>query len=116
MNLLNCINLEIMKELENKYYSMFLDYSEPKEAIKIEIKKFNKYNQLCYFDSKDFTDEQINLITNLFSSAGFVTEIRRHTYFGIYDPSQTAELIEIYPTDEQLLQTEIREEKKWFKV
>jgi hypothetical protein len=40
--------------------------------------------------------------------AGFVTEIKKHTFFGIYDPSRTVNLIEVYPTDEELLQREIR--------
>lgn len=87
-------------------------FTEPKTATQFRIKKFNRDNQLCYYDSIDLTrrgvtEEQLDLFSNLFSRAGFKTEIKTHTYFGLYDPSRMAELIEIYPTDEQLLEKDL---------
>lgn len=92
------INFMISYENPEEYFAT------PKTAVKFTVKKFNKHNQLCYYDSadltgKDFTDAQLEIFSSLFSSAGFKTEIKKHTYFGIYDPSRFAELIEIYPND-----------------
>lgn len=94
------------------WHTMADDFGKPREAVKLEIKKFNRDNQLCYYDSvdltcKNVTDEQLEIFTRLFSSAGFISNIKRHTYFGIYDPTRMAELIEIYPTDDELLQREL---------
>lgn len=96
----------------SKYYTFADDFGKARTAIKLEIKKFNKNNQLCYYDSvdltcKNITDEQLEIFVKMFSSAGFITNIKRHTYFGIYDPSRMGELIEIYPTDEELLQRDL---------
>jgi hypothetical protein len=57
--------------MEENYTNIHLDFMKQQEAVKIEIKKFNKNKQLCYFKSKDltgkgFTDEQIEVISNLF--------------------------------------------------
>lgn len=80
-------------------------FTEPKTATQFRIKKFNRDNQLCYYDSidlteKGITEEQLDLFSDLFTRAGFEIEVKTHTYFGIYDPSRMAELIEIYPTDD----------------
>lgn len=95
-----------------KYYHFEESFYKENTSIKLEIKKFNKKGQLCYFDSVDLTckgltDEQIELFCKLFSSAGFKVDVKRHVYFGIYDPSRYADIVEIYPTDEQLLKTEL---------
>ena len=55
----------------SEYFTMDLNYGEPRTSIKLEIKKFNRNSQLCYYDSvdlscKNFTDEQIEIISNLF--------------------------------------------------
>lgn len=98
----------------DKSYLIDIDklFAEPKTATQFRIKKFNRDNQLCYYDSIDLTgrnvtEEQLKLFSKLFIRAGFETEIKTHTYFGIYDPSRMAELIEIYPTDEQLLEKDL---------
>jgi hypothetical protein len=98
----------------SKYYTFAddFDFGKARTAIKLEIKKLNKNNQLCYYDSvdltcKNITDEQLEIFVKMFSSAGFITNIKRHTYFGIYDPSRMVELVEIYPTDEELLQRDL---------
>lgn len=98
--------------VEEVWYTMIDNFNTPREAIKLEIKKFNRDNQLCYYDSVDLTckninDEQLEIFVKLFSSAGFTTNVKKHTYFGIYDPTRMVEIIEIYPTDEELLQREL---------
>ena len=100
----------------NEVFKLMGEYNKPRTATKLEIKKFNKNNQLCYYDSidltgKDFTEKQIELFSKLFVSAGFKVDVYNHTYFGIYDPSRIGELIELYPTDEELLKTELRWKK-----
>jgi hypothetical protein len=84
---------------------------KPRTALKLEIKKFNRKEQLCYYDSVDLTcrdvsEDVLEIFSQLFVSAGFKVEIKTHTYFGIYDPSRMAELIELYPTDEELIRRE----------
>lgn len=103
----------------SEYFTMDLNYGEPRTSIKLEIKKFNRNSQLCYYDSvdlscKNFTDEQIEIISKLFISANFKVDIGKHTYFGIYDPSRVANLVEIYPTDVELLEKEMRLNKIYY--
>ena len=93
--------------MENKYYTFADDFEKERTAVKLEIKKFNKDGQLCYYDSvdltcKDVSEEALEIFSRLFISAGFKVEIKKHTYFGIYDPSRMAELVALYPTDEEL--------------
>ena len=97
---------------KEKYYSIDFDFGKPNTATKLEIKKFNRERQLCYYDSidltcKGFTDLQVETISKLFISAGFKVDVKTHTYFGIYDPSRNAQLIEMYPTDEELLKRDL---------
>lgn len=92
-------------------------FTEPKIATQLRIKKYNRDGQLCYYDSIDLTgkgvsEEHLELFSKLFIRAGFEPEIKTHTYFGIYDPSRMAELIEIYPTDEELLKKDLLWKKK----
>lgn len=99
--------------IEKEGFSFYDNFSETKTAIKLEIKKLNRNNQLCYYDSIDLTgkgisDEQLSIFTTLFTSAGFITNIKKYTYFGIYDPSRNAQLVEIYLTNEQLLEKEFK--------
>ena len=89
----------------NEYCTFTDDFGKARTSIKLEIKKFNKNNQLCYYDSidltcKNFTGEQIEIVSKLFTSAKFKVDVHRYTYFGIYDPIRSVNLIEIYPTDE----------------
>ena len=93
--------------METDIFEIMREYSKPKTATKLIITKLNRDNKICYYDAKDlsckdFTDEQIKIISELFLSAGFKVEVKTHTYFGIYDPSRDAEIITLYPTDEQL--------------
>lgn len=67
--------------MEEIWHTMVDDFGKPREAIKLEIKKFNRDNQLCYYDSvdltcKNVTDEQLEIFVKLFSSAGFTTNIK----------------------------------------
>ena len=98
--------------MENKYYTFADNFGTPRTAVKLEIKKFNKEKQLCYYDfidltCKDVSDEALEIFSKLFVSAGFKVEIKKHTYFGIYDPSRMAELVEIHLTDEELLRRKL---------
>lgn len=99
---------------KREFFTIDIDkfFTEPKTATQFRIKKYNRDGQLCYYDSidltgKGITEEQLELFFKLFTHAGFETEIKTHTFFGIYDPSRTAELIEIYPTDEELLKKDL---------
>lgn len=99
--------------MEDKYYHIDSHFGEPRTSKTLTIKKFNKENQLCKYDSIDLTcckidDKALNLFIKMFESEGYKTEIKERTYFGIYDPSRMAELIEIYPTNEELLEKDIR--------
>lgn len=105
----------------DKSYLIEIDkfFNEPKTATQFRIKKFNRDNRLCYYDSidltgKGITEERLELFFKLFTRAGFETEIKTHTFFGIYDPSRMTELIEIYPTDEELLKKDLLYKK--FKI
>lgn len=94
--------------MEIDYYTIAEEFTKARTASKLEIKKFNREGQLCYYDSidltgKGFTDLQVETVSKLFISAGFKVCVKTHTYFGIYDPSRNAQLIEIYPTDEELI-------------
>ena len=87
-------------------------FNEPKTATQLRIKKYNRDGQLCYYDFIDLTgkgvsEEHLELFSKLFIRAGFETEVKEHRFFGIYDPSRMAELIEIYPTDEELLKKDL---------
>lgn len=91
------------------WYKWEEDLNKIKTALKLEIKKFNKENQLCYYDSIDLkSEENIELISRLFTKAGFKVDIIKTQYTGIYDPTRASKLIELYPTDEELLRKELR--------
>ena len=92
---------------------MMKDFNKVKTAKVLTIKKFNKLNQLCYYDRIDLTFKEIDdnclkIIVELFENAGYKTTIKETTYQGIYDPSRVGELIEIHPTDLELLEKESR--------
>lgn len=95
--------------MEEIWHTFDQEFDKIKTAKTLEIKKFNKDNQLCYYDSIDFTGKNIEpeMIANILIKAGFKASIKSHQYSGIYDPSRMAELIEIYPTDEELLKKEL---------
>ena len=93
--------------MEIDFMQTMKDFGKPRTATKLKIKKFNRNDKMCYFDEVDLTGEgfneaQLAIISKLFLSAGFKTEVKNITYFGIYDPSRMVELIELYPTDEEL--------------
>ncbi len=105
--------------MDSEWITFTNDFAKTRTSVKLEIKKFNKENNLCYYDSvdltcKNFTDEQVEIVSKLFTSAGFKVDVFKYTYFGIYDPSRNVNLIEIHPTDEQLLEREIRLNEDYF--
>lgn len=98
--------------MEDIYYSFDNEFNKIRTAKKLEIKKFNRENELCYYDSLDLTfkgidDKSLEVFSKMFLNAGFKVDVYEHQYQGIYDPSMVAKLIEIYPTDEELLRKEL---------
>lgn len=97
-----------MSEQINK---MMEDYSKIRVSKVLTIKKFNKLNHLCYYDRIDLTMKGVDenatkIIVELFENLGHKIEIKENKYQGIYDPSRVGELIEIYPTDLEILEKE----------
>lgn len=98
--------------MSSTWYTLVNDLNKIKTNLRLEIKKFNSDNQLCYYDSIILKDEEsFELISKLFTKAGFKVNLIRTEYTGIYDPARTAELIYLYPTDEELLRRELRYKK-----
>lgn len=99
--------------MTEQYYKWEEDFNKIRASLKLEIKKFNKENQLCYYDSIDLTgrglsEENIELFAKLFTNTEFKIDLKKSEYTGIYDPSRGVELINLYPTDEELLRKELR--------
>lgn len=100
-------------KMSEQINEMMEDYSKIRVSKVLTIKKFNKLNQLCYYDRIDLTMKDVDenatkIIVELFENAGYKAEIKENTYQGIYDPSRFGELIEIYPTDLEILEKENR--------
>jgi len=43
-----------------EWYKWEEDFNKVRTALKLEIKKFNKENQLCYYDSIDLTGKGLD--------------------------------------------------------
>lgn len=107
-----CEHIRIVKYAEEYELPSFLQNMEPKTAITIEIKKYNRKDELCYFDSiclvsRDVGKDTVGVIEELFKHAGFEVKVIERSYFGIYDPTRYAEIIQKYPTNEELLEREL---------
>lgn len=100
---------EYFEEIRADYWAFSRDFNKINTISFITVKKLNNNGQLCYYDriKVDFGEKELKTVKNLLEKAGFKVDTITHTYTGIYDPTRIAELIELYPTDEELLKKEL---------
>ena len=105
------------KENQKWYTDEYLkEYNKVKKSLTVTIEKYNRNGRLCYSDFKDltgldFTQKQKETLKSLFENAGFTVTFRESSYIGVYDPVRFGGFIEIYPTDKELLEQDIRKIK-----